>query len=122
MTQTGCSTGCSAEFTEPFALRVIGDSMQPEFCDGHIIIVDPAHPPCHGAYVVVDYGGEVILGRYSVEGQRVWLRYLHPGHDDVELIPPYEIKGVVIQRAGRRRREHKHYDYSDRLEVSAPGP
>ncbi len=27
--------------SEPFALRVMGDDMAPEFRDGHIIIVDP---------------------------------------------------------------------------------
>lgn len=120
MSQIGCSTGCSAEVTEPYALRVLGDSMLPEFQEGHIIIVDPGYPPCHGAFVVVDYGGEVILGQYSIEGRRTWLRYLNPDYPGVELIPPYEIKGVVIQRAGRRRREHKHYDYSDRLDVPTP--
>ena len=30
---------CSA--SEPFALRVIGNDMSPEFEDGHVIIVDP---------------------------------------------------------------------------------
>jgi len=33
-------TGCAA--SEPFALRVLGDSMLPEFADGSIIIIDPA--------------------------------------------------------------------------------
>jgi len=37
-------TGCSSETTEPYALRVIGDSMSPEFEDGHIIVVDPGYP------------------------------------------------------------------------------
>ena len=32
-------SNCSA--SEPFALRVVGDEMAPEFEDGHIIIVDP---------------------------------------------------------------------------------
>ena len=41
-------TGCSAEGQEPFALRVIGDSMAPEFLDGHIIVVDPGFPLFNG--------------------------------------------------------------------------
>ena len=44
--------GCTSEFTEPFALRVIGDSMAPEFEDGHIIILDPGLLPYDGAFVV----------------------------------------------------------------------
>lgn len=108
-------SGCSAENSEPYALQVMGDSMEPEFKDGHVIIVDPGCPCKDGAYMVVDYGGEVIFGQYAVENGRKWLRYLNPDHKQIELIPPFEIKGVVIQRAGRRRRDRKHYDYTESL-------
>jgi len=104
-------TGCKAETTEPYALRVIGDSMAPEFADGNIIIVDPGHPPVDGAFVVIDYGGEVMLGQYVLEGNRRWLKYLNAKHVAVELVPPFEFKGVVIQRVGRRRKDRKRYDY-----------
>ncbi len=40
--------------TDPYALRAIGDSMEPEFVDGHIIIVDPSTKADNGAYVVVN--------------------------------------------------------------------
>ncbi len=103
--------GCTAEVSEPYALRVIGDSMEPEFSHGHIIIVDPGHALVNGAYAVIDYGGEVMFGRYEATRQGPWLRYLHPDHDDVELVPPFEVKGVIIQRVGRRRKDRKHYDY-----------
>ncbi|HEC11660.1 MAG TPA: S24 family peptidase [Acidiferrobacteraceae bacterium] len=106
-------SGCSAENSEPYVLQVMGDSMEPEFKDGHVIIVDPGSPCKDGVYMVVDYGGEVIFGQYAVENGRKWLRYLNPDHKQIELIPPFEIKGVVIQRAGRRRRDHKHYDYME---------
>jgi len=112
MSLSGCSTGCSSDVTEPFALRVIGDSMSPEFEDGHIIIVDPGAGVHSGCFVVVDYGGEVMLGQYTEESGRKWLRYLNPDHRPVELLPPFEFKGVVIQRAGRRRKDRKHYDYT----------
>ena len=32
-------SGCAS--SEPFALRVLGDSMEPEFKDGCVIIIDP---------------------------------------------------------------------------------
>ena len=104
-------SGCKAETTEPYVLRVLGDSMFLEFEDGHIIIVDPGHPPCSGAFVVIDYGGEVILGQYVEEGKHRWIKYLNEDHAPVALIPPFEFKGVVTQRVGRRRRDRKHYDY-----------
>ena len=106
MSQGSCSTA------EPYALRVIGDSMAPEFRDGHVIIVDPAYPPCHGAFVVVDYGGEVMLGQYLQRGERRWIHYLNSDQPAIELIQPYEIKGVVIQRSSGRKRDVKHYDYT----------
>ena len=42
---------CSA--LEPYALRVLGDSMEPEFADGCVIIVDPGYAPRDGSYVIV---------------------------------------------------------------------
>jgi SOS-response transcriptional repressor LexA len=101
--------GCTA--AEPFALRVIGDNMLPEFKHGQIIIVDPAYPPCHGAFVVVNYRGEFLFGQLQKQENRQWLQYLNDDQSTVELTGPVEFKGVVIQRAGRRK-DIKHYDYS----------
>ncbi|MCI0505651.1 MAG: S24 family peptidase [Gammaproteobacteria bacterium] len=105
------NSGCSAGTTEPFALRVIGDSMSPEFQDGNIIIIDPAVPAVHQAYVVIDYGGEILFGQYHVEEGRRWIHYLNPGYESVELVSTFEVKGVVIQRSTGRRKDLKHYSY-----------
>lgn len=102
-------SGCSSEDSEAYALRVMGDSMLPEFSDGQIVIVDPAYPLSSGAYVVVDYGGEVILGQYQIDGEHKRLVFLNVDYSALALLPPYKIKGVVTQRAGRRRTERKHY-------------
>ncbi len=103
--QTGCSTN------EPFALRVVGESMLPEFADGQIVIVDPAFPVKSGVYVVIDFGGEVMFGQLMIEESASRLAFLNPDYESVHLATPYTVKGVVIQRAGRRRSERKHYDY-----------
>lgn len=94
---------------EPYALRVIGDSMAPEFLDGHIIIVDPAMPPQHGAYVVIDYQGETTFRQLVIEDGRKFIKALNDVYPAVELVEQYSVRGVVVQRAGRRRRDHKHY-------------
>ncbi|MHB8534252.1 MAG: LexA family protein [Sulfuricaulis sp.] len=94
---------------EPYALRVIGDSMEPEFVDGHIIIVDPAMPPQHGAYVVIDYRGETTFRQYVVEGGRKFLKALNAAYPAIEMVENYSVRGVVVQRASRRRKDHKHY-------------
>ena len=75
------NSGCSAGTTEPFALRVLGHSMSPEFQDGHIIIIDPAVPACHEAFIVVDYGGEILFGQYHVCEGRHWIQH-RIGHCD----------------------------------------
>ena len=49
MTQAGCST------LEPYALRVLGDSMEPEFPEGCVVIVDPGHVAHDGSYVIVEF-------------------------------------------------------------------
>jgi len=102
--------GCSA--AEPYALRVLGDSMEPEFNEGHIIIVDPGMPVVHGAYVVIDYAGDTFLRQFVVEGERKQLRALKSGYPSMDLSGPYYVHGVVVQRATPgRRRDLKHYAY-----------
>jgi len=99
---------CSA--SEPFALRVIGDDMAPEFVDGHIVVVDPGGRVSSGCFVIVRYAGEAILRRLVVDGDRYRLTALGQGIAEIELTGLDAIVGVVSQRAGRRRSEHKRYD------------
>lgn len=94
---------------EPYALRVIGDSMAPEFLDGHIIIVDPAMPPLNGAYVVIDYRGETTFRQFIMEAGRKFLKALNDAYPTVEMVENYSVRGVVVQRASQRRKDHKHY-------------
>jgi SOS-response transcriptional repressor LexA len=46
-----------------FALRVEGDSMEPEFKSGDIIVVSPSVDPVSGDFVVAKYGDDVTLKR-----------------------------------------------------------
>jgi len=105
-------TGCSAEGMEPFALRVIGDSMEPEFQDGHIILVDPGYPLLEGVYAVIKNNGEYIFGQFYKDDSEGWVRYLNPDFEAVKLESGFEVKGVVTQRNGRKRKDIKRYDYS----------
>lgn len=86
--------------------------MSPEFEDGNIIIIDPAVPASPDAFVVVDYGGEILFGQFQVNEGRFWIHYLNPVHEPIELISRFDVKGVVIQRSTGRRKDLKHYDYS----------
>ena len=104
MTQESCSA------LEPYALRVVGDSMEPEFTDGCVIIVDPGYVPRDGSYVIVEYAGDVFFRQLVFDGERRFLKPLNPNYGSFELTPPYTIRGGVVQRSGRRRSERKHYD------------
>ena len=99
--------GCSE--LEPYALQVKGDSMSPEFWDGCIIIIDPGARPANGAYVVIDYDGDTIFRQFMVEGERRYLKALNEEYPVTELTGSYNVRGIVVQRAGRRRSQHKHY-------------
>lgn len=101
------TSGCAA--AEPYALRVIGDSMVPEFEDGHIIIVDPGMPASHGAFVVIDYAGETTFRQFVIENDRKILRALNGDYPDTVLEGEYNVRGVVIQRSKPGRRNIKHY-------------
>jgi len=105
-------TGCSAEGLEAFVLRVIGDSMLPEFEDGHIIVVDPGFPVLNGVYIVVEHQNEVLFGQYFKGGARETIKYLNPEWNPIDVSDGFKVKGVVTQRNGRRRKDIKRYDYS----------
>ena len=100
---------CSA--SEPFALRVIGDEMAPEFEDGHVIIVDPGGRVADGCYVIARQGEAMIFRQLRVEGDRWRLHALDPSVSDVALAGGLaDIVGVISQRSGTRRSQHKRYD------------
>lgn len=100
-------SSCSA--SEPFALRVLGDSMEPEFKDGCIIIIDPASNAEHGSYVLAQVEEEYIFRQLISENGRWYLQPLNSGYERTEIENASVIRGVIVQRAGTRRKDHKHY-------------
>lgn len=101
------SEGCGA--LEPFALRVLGDSMAPEFWDGCIVVIEPALSAPDQAYVVAESDGEVILRQLVHDGDRRFLRPLNANYPTIEWSPSHTLRGIVVQRAGTRRAHRKHY-------------
>lgn len=104
----GDGSSCSA--AEPFALRCIDDSMEPEFATGCIIIIDPGHVARDGSYVfAVDNKGEYIFRQLRIRDGRYYLVPLNDLYESFE-IKFEQIEGVITQRAGKRRTYHKRYD------------
>ncbi len=100
--------GCAE--LEPYALRVVGESMAPEFLDGQIVIVEPAASAQSGRFAIVDYNGETYLRQYVQDGEARFLNALNPAYPTIVVIgTDFHVRGVVVQRAGRRRTERKDY-------------
>ncbi|MCP4043122.1 MAG: S24 family peptidase [Gammaproteobacteria bacterium] len=95
---------------EPFALRVIGDSMEPEFKDGVIVIIDPTGVAANGSYVLAVHEEEYIFRQLVKEGDKMYLKALNENYPRHPLPGGVDdIKGVIVQQAGRRRKDRKHY-------------
>ena len=101
------NSGCAE--SEPYALRVIGDSMLPEFEDGVIIVIDPAGAIKDGSYVIARHYEEYIFRELRIYDERYYLQTLNDLYDTVDISGPEHIKGVVSQKSGRRRKDHKRY-------------
>jgi SOS-response transcriptional repressor LexA len=99
----GGDAGCSG--AEVFALRVLGDSMAPEFVEGDIVLVEPDGAVHDGSFVLADPGGEWIFRQLARAADGWTLRPLNPTYAEQPLSGLSAVRGVVIQKAvpGRRR-------------------
>ena len=70
---------------EPFALRVIGDEMSPEFSDGCIIIIDPEGVISDGSYVMARHDDGYVFRQLVVGVGVFYLKTLQSGHPLIEI-------------------------------------
>ena len=99
---TGADVSACAS-NAPYALQVLGDSMEPEFKDGAVIIVDPSVPLHHKAYVVIDYQGETTFRQFVVRGEDHYLVAVNDKYPEVKITEEYNIRGIVSQQARNRK-------------------
>ncbi len=97
------NSGSACERNAPFALMVLGDSMEPEFRDGAVIIVDPSVPLHQNCYVVADYNGETIFRQFVVRGEDHYLVPLNDKYPEIKLEGEYRIRGIITQQARSRK-------------------
>jgi SOS-response transcriptional repressor LexA len=95
--------GCSG--SESYALMVLGDSMEPEFYQGEIIVVEPDGLIRDGSFVIAHHDGEYIFRQLVGREGRWYLKPLNDRYPTVEIPGLQAVKGVVIQkkRPGSRR-------------------
>ncbi len=102
------ASSCSK--AEPFALQVLGDSMQPEFMNEVVIVVDPEGVVRDGCYVVaLNLKDEYTFRQYREHDGKHFLVPLNDLYETEEFKGPSHIKGVVVQQAGKRRKDRKFY-------------
>ena len=120
-------TTCAS--SELLALQVLDDSMAPEFSPGQVVVIDGSARLVPGAYVLVQQVVSNATGQRPsletpgencsdwkirrwnpVNAHQVELETLNADWDN-ERVNACDVKvqGVVVQRAGRRRAEHRHY-------------
>ena len=101
--------GCSA--SEPYALQVLGDSMEPEFPDRCVVIIEPGEQRIPGSYVFAEVEGVRWFRRYVVDSERVErLVALNDHYPEIDLTGlDWKVIGLITQRNVRRK--VKHYEY-----------
>jgi phage repressor protein C with HTH and peptisase S24 domain len=102
--------GCALH--EPFALRVLGDEMEPEFPDGCIIIIEPTDRCPNPSHVFAEVEGVRWFRQYQRDAEgRERLVALNPRYPEIDLTGlEWSVLGIIIQR--NIRRQIKHYDYN----------
>ena len=107
---SGSCGGGSCAGSEPFALQVLGDEMEPEFENGIIIVVDPDGIVENGSYVVAQLDEEFYFRQLVWDDdKRYFLKALNDRYEAMEVSGIEVVKGVVVQKAGKYRRQRKHY-------------
>jgi hypothetical protein len=95
---------------EPFALMVLGHSMEPEFQHGDIVVIEPDGLVRDGSFVLAHAGGEWMLRRIERRASGWALTVLAGSEPAIEIADLASVRGVVIQRSrGGRRRDTKRY-------------
>ena len=97
---------------EPFALMVLGDSMEPEFLEGEVILIEPEGLATDGSFVLARLAGEWLFRRLARHGAGWQLQALNPAYPAAEIPDLDAVKGVVIQKSkpGRRRAGKRYVD------------
>ncbi|MBI4808973.1 MAG: S24 family peptidase [Nitrosomonadales bacterium] len=103
-------SNCSGN--ELVALMVLGDSMEPEFIEGEILVIEMGRPAKDGSFVVAEVAKEdFIFRQLKRDEQGGWLLHaLNPAYPDTAISNLDGIKGVVThKRHPRSRKSVKFY-------------
>jgi phage repressor protein C with HTH and peptisase S24 domain len=91
-------SACSGK--ELVALMALGDSMQPEFSEGEILVIEMGRPAQEGDFVIAEVAPEDFIFRQLMrDEQGGWrLHALNPAYPDTAIAGLQIIKGVVTHK------------------------
>lgn len=104
-------SGSNCSGNEMVALMVLGDSMEPEFAEGEILVIEMNRPATDGSFVIAEVAkDDFIFRQLKRDAQGWWLHALNPAYPDTGLAGLETIKGVVThKRHPRSRKSVKYY-------------
>jgi phage repressor protein C with HTH and peptisase S24 domain len=108
--QEAAASNCSGN--EMVALMVLGDSMQPEFSEGEILVIEMGMAAGEGAFIIAEVAKEdFIFRQLKRDAQGGWLLHaLNPAYPDTAISGLEIIKGVVThKKQPGKRKEVKFY-------------
>lgn len=97
-------------YNELYPLQVLDDSMEPEFPEKCIIVIEPSEVCASGAYVVISVGEERWFRQFVKDANgEARLVALNANYPEIPLQgKQYKIEGAIVQR--NIRRQIKHYN------------
>ncbi len=105
-------------YNELYALQVLDNSMEPEFPEKCIIVIEPTSACTSGAFVIITVDGERWFRQFITDKEnKNRLVALKDGYPDIELEGSnYKIEGIIVQR--NIKRKIKHYRPNSTTEVN----
>lgn len=102
-------SGCSE--SEPFALQVLGDDMEPEFPNGCIVIGEPNAVVSNGSYVIAKHNDEFIFRQLHIDEESgQWtLSAIKNGLPVLAISGRDDVRARVVQSTNGRRKTRKFY-------------
>jgi len=103
--------GSSCSETEIIALMVLGDSMEPEFIEGEILVIEMGVPAIDGWFVIAWVNEEHIFRQLRRDPQGGWrLHALNPAYPEIALSGLDAVKGVIThKKKSGSRKSVKYY-------------
>jgi len=81
-----------------YALSVLDDSMEPEFSEGEILIINPTQKGFHNQYLIARLGGgsKPTFKQFVILGNRRYLKPLNARYPLIDIEGEMEVCGVVV--------------------------